>query len=252
MALAAETYAKVGIAVADAFIGCWQTKYQYNRVRPLTYIQLLIDPLWNTPTVTTPVVTPPFPEYTSGHSVQAGAVAEVLTGMFGNQLTFTDHTHERRGFLPRSYDSFWAMANEAAISRLYGGIHYRDAIENGLEQGPLYWSTGAGAPLQGTLVKTERVDYGEFIRFVIDPLRVHSNYQNKQSRKMRMHGGSYNRTGDRSNAGAQCALELCCQPVGHRFYYVGHQPDLARDGDACVDQPLDRLEGRNWLDSGDL
>jgi hypothetical protein len=135
LGLAAETYAKVGIALADAFIGCWQTKYQYNRIRPISYIQLLLDPLWNTPTVTDPVITPPFPEYTSGHSVQSGAVAEVLTSLFGNQVAFTDHTNDRRGFLPRSYDSFWALANEAALSRLYGGIHYRDAIESGLEQG---------------------------------------------------------------------------------------------------------------------
>lgn len=135
LGLVAEVYAKVGIALADAFIGCWKAKYEYNRIRPISYIQLLIDPLWNTPTVTDPVVTPPFPEYTSGHSVQSGAVAEVLTSLFGDQVAFTDHTHERRGFLPRSYDSFWAMANEAAISRLYGGIHYRDAIENGLDQG---------------------------------------------------------------------------------------------------------------------
>lgn len=135
LALMAETYAKTGMALADAFIGCWQTKYHYNRIRPISYIQLLIDPTWNTPTMTDPVVTPPFPEYTSGHSVQAGAVAEVLTVLFGDQVAFTDHSHARRGFLPRSYDSFWAMANEAAISRLYGGIHYRDAIENGLEQG---------------------------------------------------------------------------------------------------------------------
>lgn len=135
LALAAETYAKTGMALADAFIGCWQTKYQYNRIRPISYIQLLIDPLWNTPAITDPVITPPFPEYTSGHSVQSGAVAEVLTALFGDQVAFTDHTHDRRGFLPRSYASFWAMANEAAISRLYGGIHYRDAIENGLDQG---------------------------------------------------------------------------------------------------------------------
>lgn len=135
LALAAETYAKVGMAVADAFIGCWQTKYQYNRLRPISYIQLLIDPLWNTPTITDPVITPPFPEYTSGHSVQMAATAEVLTGLFGSQVAFTDHTNDRRGFLPRTYASFWAMANEAAISRLYGGIHYRDAIANGLEQG---------------------------------------------------------------------------------------------------------------------
>lgn len=135
LALTAETYAKVGMALADAFIGCWQAKYQYNRIRPITYIQLLIDPLWNNPTLTDPVVTPPFPEYSSGHSAQSGAVAEVLTNLFGDQYAFTDHTYDRRGFLPRSFPSFWAMANEAAISRLYGGIHYRDAIDNGLEQG---------------------------------------------------------------------------------------------------------------------
>lgn len=135
LALAAESYAKVGIALADAFIGCWKTKYQYNRLRPITYIQLMIDPLWNTPTVTDPVITPPFPEYTSGHSAQSGAVAEVLTNLFGDHYAFTDRAYSRRGFLPRSFDSFWAMANEAAMSRLYGGIHYRDAIESGLEQG---------------------------------------------------------------------------------------------------------------------
>jgi hypothetical protein len=135
LSLAAETYAKVGMALSDAFVSCWQLKYLYNRIRPISYIQLVIDPLWNTPTVTDPVATPPFPEYTSGHSVQSGAVAEVLTALFGDQYAFTDHTHDRRGFLPRPFASFWAMANEAAVSRLYGGIHFRDAIEDGLEQG---------------------------------------------------------------------------------------------------------------------
>ena len=135
LSLTAETYAKAGIALSDAFVGCWKTKYQYNRIRPISYIQLIIDPLWNTPTATDPVATPPFPEYTSGHSVQAGAVAEVLTTLFGDQIKFTDHTYDKRGFVPRSFNSFWEMANEAAISRLYGGIHYRDAIENGLAQG---------------------------------------------------------------------------------------------------------------------
>jgi len=135
LALAAETYAKVGIAVNDAFIGCWHTKYKYNLIRPLSYIQQNIDPNWNNPAVTDPVTTPPFPEYTSGHSVQAGAVAAVLSDLFGNDYAFIDHTHDQRGFLPRSFTSFDAMANEAAISRLYGGIHYRQAIEEGLAQG---------------------------------------------------------------------------------------------------------------------
>ena len=135
LTLAAETYAKVGIAVADAFIGCWRTKYQYAMVRPITYIQQLIDPTWNNPDLTDPVNTPPFPEYTSGHSVQIGATAGVLTALFGEHYAITDHTQDQRGFLPRSFGSFEELAAEAAISRLYGGIHYRAAIEAGLVQG---------------------------------------------------------------------------------------------------------------------
>lgn len=133
--LAAETYAKVGIAVADAFISCWRTKYQYDLVRPITYIQQLIDPAWNNPDLTDPVTTPPFPEYTSGHSVQTAAAAVVLTALFGEHYAITDHTQDHRGFLPRSFGSFEELAAEAAISRLYGGIHYRTAIEAGLVQG---------------------------------------------------------------------------------------------------------------------
>jgi len=126
---AAEAYAKVGIAIADAFISCWRTKYRDNLLRPVTYIRSVIDPGW-----TPLLVTPPFPEYTSGHSVQTAAAAHVLTGLFG-ELAFTDHTHDARGLPPRSFSSFIAAAEEAAISRLYGGIHFRAAIERGLEQG---------------------------------------------------------------------------------------------------------------------
>ena len=135
LALAAETYAKVGITVADAFIGCWQTKFKSNVVRPLTYIQQVIDPTWNNPDLTDPVTTPPFPEYTSGHSVQSGATAVVLSALFGESYAITDHTQDHRGFLPRAYGSLAELAQEAAISRLYGGIHYRAAIEAGLVQG---------------------------------------------------------------------------------------------------------------------
>jgi len=127
--IAAEAYAKVGMAVADAFIACWWTKFEYDLVRPVTCIQDLLDADW-----LPPVVTPPFPEYSSGHSTQSGAAAEVLTGLFGD-ITFTDHTHDARGFDPRTFDSFYEFADEAAISRLYGGIHYRSAIELGVDQG---------------------------------------------------------------------------------------------------------------------
>lgn len=135
LAVAAEAYARVGISQADAFILGWYYKYHYNLIRPITYIQNVIDPDWNTPVITDPVVTPPFPEYPSGHSVQSGAAAEVLTDLFGEDYAFTDHTHDARGLSPRSFESFYAFADEAAISRLYGGIHFRAAIELGVENG---------------------------------------------------------------------------------------------------------------------
>jgi hypothetical protein len=135
LATASEGYAKLGIAVADSFITCWHTKYLYNLMRPITYIQEVIDPAWNTPAVVDPVITPPFPEYTSGHSVQSGAAAAVLTDLFGVAYAFTDDTHAELGLAPRHFQSFQEAAQEAAVSRLYGGIHYRAAIENGLAQG---------------------------------------------------------------------------------------------------------------------
>ena len=131
---ASVAYAELGVALADAFIACWQAKYQYNLIRPISYIQKVIDADWNAAALTDPVVTPPFPEYPSGHSVQSAAAAWVLTDLFG-ETPFTDHSHDRDGFAPRTYTSFMEAAQEAAISRLYGGIHYRAAIENGLEQG---------------------------------------------------------------------------------------------------------------------
>jgi hypothetical protein len=126
---ATEAYARVGIAVADGFISCWATKFTYNLLRPITYIQNLFDPAW------LPLLaTPPFSEYTSGHSVQSGAAATVLTDLLG-EASFTDNTHAARGYSPRSFDSFMAAAEEAAISRLYAGIHYRAAIDDGVRQG---------------------------------------------------------------------------------------------------------------------
>ncbi len=131
---AAEAYAKLELALADSFIVCWRDKYQYNVMRPVSYIQKVIDASWNTSAITDPVVTPPFPEYPSGHSVQSAAAAAVLTAEFG-VVPFTDHAHDALGFAPRTFPSFWAAAEEAALSRLYGGIHYRAAITEGLEQG---------------------------------------------------------------------------------------------------------------------
>ena len=126
----AEGYARLGMAVADAFIGCWNAKFEFNLLRPVTYIQRVIDPKW-----TATLITPPFPEYPSGHSTQSGAAASVLTAFLGDHYAFTDRTHDDDGLEARSYKSFWDAANEAGVSRLYGGIHFRSAIERGLEQG---------------------------------------------------------------------------------------------------------------------
>ncbi|MDQ3142332.1 MAG: vanadium-dependent haloperoxidase [Bacteroidota bacterium] len=135
LANAAELYAKIAISVCDAFISCWKTKYTYNLMRPYTYLRRYILPTW------TPLLsTPPFPEYTSGHSVQTSAVAIVLSDEFGAFYSFTDRTHLNREATvgpPRTFTSFEAMANEAAISRLYGGIHFREAIDDGLIQGKI-------------------------------------------------------------------------------------------------------------------
>ena len=110
---------------------CWATRYGDNLLRPITDIRQHVDAAWGDQL---PLTTPPFPEHTSGHSVQSGAAARVLTDLF-EPLPFTDRTHVDRGFPPRPFESFDAAADEAAISRLYGGIHYRRAIEEGLRQG---------------------------------------------------------------------------------------------------------------------
>jgi hypothetical protein len=125
-----DLLARLGISLADAFIGCWDAKFQYNLIRPVTYIRRVIDPRWEPL-----LITPPFPEYPSGHSTQSGAAATVLTRLFGEDFSFEDKTREGDGVKPRKFPSFWAAANEAGISRLYGGIHFRSAIEQGLQQG---------------------------------------------------------------------------------------------------------------------
>lgn len=130
LAFRAETLARLGIAMADSFIGCWASKYEYDLLRPVTYIRRHIDPAWQPL-----LITPPFPEYPSGHSTQSGAAAAVLTAAFGKAFAFDDATHERDGLPVRHYASFAEAAEEAALSRLYGGIHFRAAIERGLEQG---------------------------------------------------------------------------------------------------------------------
>ena len=125
-----SAYTKTSLAIFDAFISCWDEKYRSNLIRPETVINQYIDESWK------PVLqTPPFPEYSSGHSVVSGASAQILTDIFGPNFSFDDTTEVPFGLPVRHFDSFEQAAQEAAISRMYGGIHYKKAIIEGLKQG---------------------------------------------------------------------------------------------------------------------
>ncbi len=126
----AEAYALVAIGLNDGFISCWDEKYRSNLVRPETYINEHIDPDW------VPFLqTPPFPEYTSGHSVVSSVSSEILTQLFGDNIAFTDSVEVEYGLYPRSFPNAKAAAQEACISRFYGGIHYMPAIREGISTG---------------------------------------------------------------------------------------------------------------------
>ena len=123
-------YTLTAIALFDAFISCWDEKYRSNLIRPETYIDANIDESWR------PFLqTPPFPEYISGHSIISTAAAVALTKFFGDNFSFDDDTENEFGLHTRHFTSFMNAANEAAVSRFYGGIHYRPAIVNGQTQG---------------------------------------------------------------------------------------------------------------------
>jgi len=125
-----EAYALTAIAVADAFIGCWREKFSSNLLRPVAYIQRYIDPKWQ------PLLnTPPFPTYTSGHSTQSAAAAEVLTALFGDNRPYDDPTHVTLGHPVKRLASFREAAHEAGLSRLYGGIHFQMDNLGGRTQG---------------------------------------------------------------------------------------------------------------------
>ena len=134
----AETYARVGIAVADAFINCWKWKYHYYSERPSTFITKHIDKEWESfwPD-------PPFPAFPSGHATQAAATATVLIDLYGEKISITDDAHSGRmkdefsgvEFKSRSFESFWDVAIETANSRFYGGIHTQQDNDTGLREG---------------------------------------------------------------------------------------------------------------------
>lgn len=118
------------IAMYDGVIACWNEKFRTDLVRPITYIQELIEPGWGTV-----IQTPPFPEYPSGHSVTSAAAGSVLTALFGEGRAFTDSTEVLFGMPARSFPSFHDAAWEVSMSRFYGGIHYMKSIEEGNRQG---------------------------------------------------------------------------------------------------------------------
>ena len=125
-----EMFALTAVGQADAFISAWRTKYRYDLVRPVTYINRFIDSTWRPL-----IVTPPFPEYPSAHSVQSGTAAEILTKLFGDTVSFVDSTQTPLGHAPRRFTSFAQAAAEVANSRLYAGVHYPKAVKDGLVQG---------------------------------------------------------------------------------------------------------------------
>lgn len=125
-----EALVMTGISLNEAFIACWDEKYRSRTIRPETYINQHIDENW------VPLLqTPPFPEHTSGHSVASTAASYTLAQLFGDQLHIVDSTEVAYGLPIREFHSFSQAAEEASISRFYGGIHYMPAIEEGIKQG---------------------------------------------------------------------------------------------------------------------
>jgi membrane-associated phospholipid phosphatase len=128
---AAISYALTGAAINDALIACFASKYQYNTMRPITYIRDVMGyTTWNSH-----IGTPAHPEYPSAHSSLSAAAAGVMQKLFGNSGPITDHTYDYLSLPARSYSSFNAIAEEAGLSRYYAGIHFPHSIDAGLVQG---------------------------------------------------------------------------------------------------------------------
>jgi hypothetical protein len=127
---AQDAYLRVSISLFDAFIACWYEKYRTEKIRPETVINADMDPKWM------PFLqTPPFPEYTSGHSTISAASAEALTACFGDNVAFTDSTEFKYDHGVRKFTSFREAAKESSISRVYGGIHYLSGCDEGNKAG---------------------------------------------------------------------------------------------------------------------
>ncbi len=128
--MAALTYVKVGLAQHDATIVLFTNKYQFNTIRPVTYIKAYIDPNWSTY-----IPTPNHPEFPSGHSTTGGGALTMMSNMFGEDFHFTLHTYDYLNYPSRSYTSFTQLSNEISDSRFYGGLHYKATLDKSTEQG---------------------------------------------------------------------------------------------------------------------
>lgn len=125
-----KAYTFTATAMFDAIISCWHEKFKTDLVRPITYIQEFIDVEWRSV-----IQTPPFPEYTSGHSAISASAAGILNTVFGKNFEFSDNTQNLFDMEERSFKSFDEAAWEVSLSRFYGGIHYMIGVEEGNRQG---------------------------------------------------------------------------------------------------------------------
>jgi hypothetical protein len=127
---AAKTYAFTALALFEAFVSVFETKYRYVYIRPISAINSMIDVKWE------PFLqTPPFPEYTSGHSTITGSAATVLTNLYGSNFAFIDTSNMRYVNMQRKFSSFLQASDECSISRFYGGIHYKISVDTGASAG---------------------------------------------------------------------------------------------------------------------
>ncbi|MEO6358262.1 MAG: vanadium-dependent haloperoxidase [Ferruginibacter sp.] len=130
--MAALTYVKVGLATCESGLILFINKYQFNLIRPVTYIRAYIDPNW-----ASYVPTPNHPEFPSGHSTAGGAILTMMSKIFGENFHITLHTYDYLNYPARSYTSFTQLSNEISDSRFYGGLHYRATLEKSTEMGKI-------------------------------------------------------------------------------------------------------------------
>jgi hypothetical protein len=125
-----QAYTLTAIGMFDAFIACWDEKFKINLIRPITIINRVVDRNW------IPFIqTPPFPEFTSGHSVVSNSASAILTALLGDNLVFTDRTEIPFGQGIRTFNSFFEASVQSSTSRVYGGIHYPETARISVLQG---------------------------------------------------------------------------------------------------------------------